>query len=104
MPAVIAEVEQGSPAYEAGLQKGDRITEIAGKKVADYRDIFLYQTVNPGKPYEMEWSGEKAEPEPHTVAWLLRSIQKKLAVICGTLFSRIYANEKYWGNPAICRL
>lgn len=59
MPAVIAEVEQGSPAYEAGLQKGDRITEIAGKKVADYRDIFLYQTVNPGKSYEMEWEREE---------------------------------------------
>ena len=59
MPAVISEVEQGSPAYEAGLQKGDRITEIAGKKVADYRDIFLYQTVNPGKSYEMEWEREE---------------------------------------------
>ena len=61
MPPVVQDVEQGSPAYEAGLQKGDVITKIAGKKVSDYRDIFLYQTVNPGKTYVLEW--ERGEGE-----------------------------------------
>lgn len=59
MPPVVQDVEQGSPAYEAGLQKGDIITKIAGKKVSDYRDIFLYQTVNPGKTYVLEWEREE---------------------------------------------
>lgn len=59
MPPVIMDVEAGSPAYEAGLQKGDRITKIAGKSVEDYRDIFLYQTVNPGKAYVLEWEREE---------------------------------------------
>ena len=61
MPPVVQAVEKGSPAYEAGLQKGDVITKIAGKKVSDYRDIFLYQTVNPGKTYVLEW--ERGEGE-----------------------------------------
>lgn len=34
--AVVLSVYQGSPAYEAGLRKGDIITEFAGTKISDY--------------------------------------------------------------------
>lgn len=59
-PAVVG-VEEGSPAYEAGLKEGDVITRIAGSRVEDYRDIAMYQMVNPGEPYLLEW--ERAEGE-----------------------------------------
>ena len=34
--AVISSVADGSPAENAGLQKGDIITEFAGKTISDY--------------------------------------------------------------------
>ena len=34
--AVVLSVYNGSPAYEAGLRKGDIITEFAGKEIGDF--------------------------------------------------------------------
>lgn len=42
-PAVVVDVPQGSYADQAGLQVGDRITEIDGKNVTFARDINLYE-------------------------------------------------------------
>jgi serine protease Do len=39
--ALVAGVEQGFPAAEAGIEPGDLITEFNGRKVADYRQLRL---------------------------------------------------------------
>ncbi len=45
----IGEVKQGSPAYSAGVQKGDSITEINGTHVHDWDDMKKIITANPDK-------------------------------------------------------
>ncbi len=47
---IIYSVAEGSPAQEAGLLPGDRITRIGNRKVTSYRDISLYNFVHPGEP------------------------------------------------------
>lgn len=61
MSPVVIGVEEGSPAYEAGLQEGDVITRMAGRRVEDYRDIAMHQIVNPGEPYLLEWERTEGE-------------------------------------------
>ena len=55
MSAEVVSVEEGSPAWEAGLQAGDRITRLNGKPVEDYRDIELYRFSNPAAPVTLQW-------------------------------------------------
>ena len=44
-PAEIYYVEEGSPAYEAGLREGDLITELQGESVDISRDVLLYENL-----------------------------------------------------------
>ncbi len=44
---VLNGVVDGFPAQEAGMQAGDRITEINGKKIVIYRDVSLYLALHP---------------------------------------------------------
>jgi regulator of sigma E protease len=39
IPVVIGTIVSDGPAAKAGIQKGDEITEIAGKPIADFRDL-----------------------------------------------------------------
>ncbi len=48
-PAVIGEVIEGSPAEAAGVQFGDRITQIGAKKVETWRHIEEAISTSPGK-------------------------------------------------------
>lgn len=45
--AQVTNVNSGYAAEEAGLQEGDVITEYNGKNIVLYRDLWLYQYVNP---------------------------------------------------------
>ena len=49
-PALIGEVIEGSAAARAGLQYGDRIVQIADRKVETWRDIEETISASPGKP------------------------------------------------------
>ncbi len=49
-PAVVGTVDTGSGAYEAGLKPGDRITRLDGSRIYNYREISLYNMMNPEKP------------------------------------------------------
>jgi regulator of sigma E protease len=49
-PALIGEVIEGSAAAKAGLQYGDRIVQIADRKVETWRDIEETISASPGKP------------------------------------------------------
>ena len=46
---VLYGVVYGSPAYEAGLQAGDKITGINNRKITAYRDVMLYTYTHPGE-------------------------------------------------------
>lgn len=41
-PAVIGSVEEGSGAYEAGIQAGDRVLALDGGRIYNFREISLY--------------------------------------------------------------
>ncbi len=71
--ATVNYVSENYAASEAGLQEGDVITEFDGEKVVIYRDLWLYQYVNPlteedvhvkyvrdGKTYETTLTPSKA--------------------------------------------
>ena len=38
----ISKVEKDSPAYEAGIRKGDTMIKVAGKKMHNYREFSYY--------------------------------------------------------------
>lgn len=46
--AVVLSVDEGSPAYEAGIRKGDIITEFAGVKILEY--TYLEEAISGCKP------------------------------------------------------
>lgn len=59
--AILHDVTDGSPAQEAGLQAGDKITHINRRKVSAYRDVSLYMFTHPGETvtvrYERPFGG-----------------------------------------------
>lgn len=60
---VLSGVIDGFPAQEAGLQEGDRIVEINGKRVHIWREVTYHNMLHPGEKVELtyERDGEKYE-------------------------------------------
>ncbi|MGN0427780.1 MAG: M50 family metallopeptidase, partial [Agathobacter sp.] len=58
---VISNVEEGYPAYEAGIREGDTIVRLNGKKINIFREINTYNQFNQGKETEITFlrDGEK---------------------------------------------
>ncbi len=52
---VLYGVEEGSPAQEAGLLPGDKITRINNRKVTAYRDVMLYNFSHPGETVTLQY-------------------------------------------------
>lgn len=52
---VLYGVGEGTPAQEAGLQQGDKITRINNRKVTAYRDVWLYTLAHPGEPVTVRY-------------------------------------------------
>lgn len=50
---VIDSVEEGYPAYEAGIEAGDTIVEMNGKRIHVFREITAYNQFNQGKDTEI---------------------------------------------------
>ena len=53
---VLTGVMEKSPAEEAGLQAGDRITKINGRHITAYRDIMLYTFSHPGQEMKVQFT------------------------------------------------
>ncbi len=67
---ILQDVAEGSPAQEAGLMPGDKITHLDNRKIEGYRDVSLYLFAHPGetvtvryeRPFEGVWQdGTAAE-------------------------------------------
>ena len=58
---VAGSVTEGSPAYEAGLQAGDKIVKIGSKHIYIFRDISVYEQLHAGEEQEIAYirDGEK---------------------------------------------
>ena len=50
---IIGNVVEGSPAYEAGLEAGDRIVKINNKSIHIFRDISVYLQLHTGEEIEL---------------------------------------------------
>ena len=62
---VIGMVEPGSPASEAGLQPGDRITEVAGQEVVWWGDVDEALRARPGAPLDIDFEREGVTEVAH---------------------------------------
>lgn len=54
-PAVVLGVTEGLPAEAAGIQEGDLITKINGKKIRLYREVSNYSTFHQGETAVFEY-------------------------------------------------
>lgn len=61
--AAVVSVREGYAASEAGLQAGDVITEYDGENIVIYRDLWLYQYLNPvsDKPIKIKYERDGKE-------------------------------------------
>lgn len=61
--ASVTSVNEGYAASEAGLKTGDVITEYDGKNIVIYRDLWLYQYLNPvsDKPVKIKYERDGKE-------------------------------------------
>jgi len=64
-PVVVGIVEPGSPAAKAGIQPGDRITEVAGVRVDNWEEYGLETITKAGRPTKLEFirAGKTLEQE-----------------------------------------
>ena len=58
---VISSVEEGYPAYEAGIEEGDVILKMNGKRIHVFREINAYNQFNQGKETEIVFLHEGEE-------------------------------------------
>lgn len=60
---VVKEVMEGYPAQEAGIEAGDTIISMNGKRIHFYREVSLYPYFHPGKTIDIvyERDGERQE-------------------------------------------
>ncbi|OLR62004.1 RIP metalloprotease RseP [Anaerostipes sp. 992a] len=59
---VLSRVEPNSPAYEAGLKKGDEITKIADSRVHNFREISYYLMLEgKGHSFDVEYKRDGEE-------------------------------------------
>lgn len=53
--ATVMDVVDGFPAQEAGIQAGDVVTRVNGRKIHAYKDVNLYMLTHPGETVTVEY-------------------------------------------------
>lgn len=71
---VLTGVIEGSPAEEAGLLAGDRITKINGRSIEAYRDIKLYTFSHPGQEMTVQYERANEEASGNSVSTVKGSV------------------------------
>ena len=73
-PSYIYDVAEGGPAYEAGIEPGDRIIEVGGERIYNYREYSLYMEINGwNKPVKLKLEKLNGEIYEVTVTPVLGS-------------------------------
>ncbi len=54
-PPVVGSIEPGSPAQQAGLLAGDRITALGGRSVTTFQDMIRYVQIRPGQSVRIDF-------------------------------------------------
>ena len=102
---VIHEVMENYPAYEAGLQAGDEVISMNGRKIGIYRDVSMYIQFHQGDTVELvyERDGERYEttivPKMNEEGYYLMGIKGKAYVKCKTPSELVVFSGKqvgYW--------
>lgn len=58
---VLSDVIEGYAAEEAGLEGGDMLVKMGGKKIHFYREVSLYSTLHTGEPVEIVYERDGKE-------------------------------------------
>ena len=66
-PAVVGKVVPNSPAAAAGLQAGDRITEIGGRTIGDFGDLVTFTVMRAGEPVVIAYERDGASRTANAV-------------------------------------
>lgn len=110
---VLLAVTEGTPAAEAGLQKGDEIISINGKNIHFWREVQNYQTFHPGKEMNIKYkrdgltSSVQISPESKNVSYLIgisgsSNCREKTSAIQTIRYSSY--EVKYWIDSTISSL
>lgn len=116
-PSTVLQVEEGSPAYEAGLREGDVITEFQGRHISIGRDLDLYMLLHglkdenvtltfqrDGKEHEISYTADSqtsyllgfyyaAEGEPEVTQVTLDGSMMEAGVQAGDIIREINGEE-----------
>lgn len=102
---VLTGVSEGSPAQEAGLQPGDKLTQINNRKVTAYRDVQMYTLSHPGETVTLKYlrppggSWEKdGAVEKRSVTLTPAFNEERNAYMLGVEFSGQYEKTKGIGE------
>lgn len=103
---IVNGVVEGYPAYEAGIQKGDKIVKINGDNIYLWRDVSLISMMNYGEPLNIvyERDGQKYQAQiipqydPKDDRHYIGFSGGQSYVECNNLsvFKYSYYEERYW--------
>jgi len=89
-----------SPAAQAGLVTGDKVTALQGRSISSWEDLEEYYTqIRPGTPMRLEFTHAKSEV-PKTVEWVKPQDGKDLGSAFGLYSSELFVEKVVPKSPA----
>ena len=82
-PAVLYNVAENTPAYEAGLRDGDHIVKVNGKKITFYGDYQLYMFDHEGDSLDIEYKRDGKKYKTKLVPELVKGYKYMMEVNIG---------------------
>lgn len=66
-PCVVYDVKENTPAFSAGLQAGDTITKVNGKKIHFYKEYSLYYQLHMGEEMDITFMRDQKSYTTHII-------------------------------------